>query len=38
MSLPFQIKGYKGIWVSKTKGIFMCRLKEIMKMEATNLL
>lgn len=38
MLLPFQSKGHKAIWVSKTKATFMSRFKEIMKMEATNLL
>lgn len=38
MLLSFQSKTHEAIWVSKTKATFMSRFKEIMKMEATNLL
>lgn len=38
MLLYFQNKGHKALWGSKTKSNFMSRFKEIMKMNATNLL
>lgn len=38
MLLYFQNKGHKAIWGSKTKSNFMSIFKEIMKMDATNLL
>lgn len=38
MLLYFQNKGHKAIWGSKTKSNFMSRFKEIMGVDATNLL